>query len=93
MNKRQARKEGMENGRTVAELRALIKGARGRGGMSAVNPAISHGQALDIFEAALNGMDDDHIIVGMKPDPFSRDGRMKATGGALTVANILRCCA
>ena len=92
MNKRNARAAALENTMSIGALRAMIEAARGRGGMSRVNPAIPLDRALDIYTAAIADRDPAERPAGMMPDPF-RAGRMQPTRDALLIGNILRDCA
>tara|TARA_Y100000310_G_scaffold325962_1_gene390231 strand:- start:373 stop:654 length:282 start_codon:yes stop_codon:yes gene_type:complete len=90
MNKRTARQKATEGGITIGGLRAMILKARDRGGMSRVNPAFTLDQTLDIYERAIEGRADDEEPRTLRPDPYSRSGRMKPTGDVLLITNILR---
>ena len=91
MNKREARRQSMENVRSFGDLRRLIEASRGRGGMSRVNPAFSHEQVLDIFVAGIKGRPDDEVPPGLKEDIF-HPGAKKITKDSLIIRNILREC-
>lgn len=90
MNKTAAKKLVEEGNLTIGELRKAIKDRRGGSGMSAVNPAFTIDQVLDIYERAFEGRED-----GEKIEPFtyspSRDRNVK-TGDALAAQNIVRDC-
>lgn len=93
MNKRKARATAEAGTTSIGELRAMIQAARGRGGMSQVNPAFPLERVLDIYERAIAGRDAAEKPAGLARDPYSRVGRMKPTRDCLTVTNILRDCA
>jgi hypothetical protein len=92
MNKRDAKQKSCSGEITIGQLRAMIAKARGRGGMSRLNPAIPFERAADIYENALAGRLDNEKPVGMRPDPYSRVGALKPTRDALIISNILRDC-
>lgn len=92
MNKRDANKQALENTRTVADLRAMVANARGRGGMSKVNPQFTLEQTCDIYAAALKDRKDDEVPAGMRRDVYSRTERMKPSRDSLMISNILRDC-
>lgn len=91
MNKRAAKSLAESGTITVGQLRALIDGARARGGMSRVNPAIPLDRALDIYTGALAGRDAAEAPKGLVPDPY-RHNRSKPSRDSLIVTNILRDC-
>jgi hypothetical protein len=93
MNKREAQRIARSGDISIGELRHFIKEARGRGGMSRVNPTLALERVLDIYEAALAGREDAEKPVGMKLDVYSPSGRMKPSRDSLTICNILRDCA
>lgn len=79
MNKREARRRALYDVFTVGQLRSLIASAReskALSGPSSVNKSITKEQALDIFDAALGGYEDGHV--------------MEARIDVLTITNILR---
>lgn len=90
MNKRAARQKAMEGGISIGELREMIASARGRGGMSRVNPVFELERTLDIFDAAMRDRDAAEIPTTMRRDPYSRTGRLKPTRDVLLITNILR---
>lgn len=92
MGKRAAKERADAGGISIGQLRAMISEARGRGGPCRINPNLSHEQACDIFERALEGRPDDEVPKTLAPDVY-RAGRMRATRDHLTISNILRVCA
>ena len=92
MGKQGAKKRADEGGISIGELRVMIAKARGRGGPCNINPQLTHEQACDIFERALEGRADDEVPKTLTPDVY-RPGRMRATRDHLTISNILRVCA
>jgi hypothetical protein len=92
MNRREASRQATESTRSWGDLRRLIEAARGRGGMSRLNPGLTHEQALDMLAAGIKGRPDDEVPTGLKDDIF-RPGRQKRTRDSLIVQNILRECA
>lgn len=92
MNKTEAQKLSDKGGYTIADLRAIIASARGSREMSRVNGALTHARALDIYEAALNGRQDDEDIKAWTPDIHSRSGAMRRSRDNLLVKNILWDC-
>lgn len=92
MGKTEAKKRADASNISIAELRALIAKARGRGGPCNINPQLTHEQACDVFEKALDGRPDDEVPKTLVPDIY-RAGRMKATRDHLIISNILRVCA
>jgi hypothetical protein len=93
MNKKDAKEKSRSGQISVGELRAIIAKARGRGGMSRLNPAIPFERACDIYEGALSGRPDDEKPAGMRSDPYSTIGAQKPTRDAQIIQNILRDCA
>jgi hypothetical protein len=89
MNKAEAKRIAQSGQKSIGELRSIIKSKRGKGGMSNVNPSIPLDRALDIYEAAIDGRPDDERPIGLREDIY-RPGRMKPTGDALIIQNILR---
>jgi len=92
MGKAEAKKRADAGGISIAELRAMIVSARGRGGPCRINAQLTHEHACDIFWRALEGRADDEVPKTLTPDIY-RAGRMRATRDHLTICNILRCCA
>jgi len=92
MNKREAQRLSDKGGYTVRYLRSVIASARGTRAESRVNKAIPFERALDIYEGALHGRDDDETIVPWTPDVYSRTDKMNRTKGNLIVRNILWDC-
>lgn len=94
MNKRDAVAKSREGKISVGELRQLIALAKGRGGMSKVNPMVQLAHACDIYAGALDGREDSEVPQGMRVDPYSgRVPRYKPTRDSRIIANILRDCA
>jgi hypothetical protein len=91
MNKTKARKLSQEGKLSIGELRAMIRNARTRTGMSSVNPALPIQRVLDIYDAALAQRPDAEVPAGMKCDPYT--GRMRPSRDSLIIANVLRDCA
>lgn len=81
MNKREARNQAQENTRSIGDLMQLIAAARGRGGMSRVNPQFPLEEVLDIYEG----------VIGKRPMDEVPDGM--TSRNSLIIANILRDCA
>lgn len=92
MNKREAQRLSDEGGYKVRDLRAVISSARGSREISRVNKAIPLDRALDIYESALEGRDDDESLAAWTPDVYSRTGKMNRTKDNLIVKNILWDC-
>lgn len=91
MNKTEAKKQAVNNARTIGDLRKLIASKRGGDGFSKVNSAIPLDRALDIFEAAIAGRDEAEIPKGLRYDVYKR--RDVPSKDSMIVANILRECA
>ena len=91
MNKREAVRQATESTRSFGELRRLIEAARGRGGVSRVNPGIPREQALNILAAGIKDRPDDEVPPGLKDDIY-HPGAKKRTRDSLIVQNILREC-
>lgn len=91
MNRRDANLQSEQNTRNIVELRALIDGARQRGGMSRVNPALTMDQVCGIYWGALEGRDPNEVPKGMRYDVYRR--RDVASKDSLIIRNILRDCA
>jgi hypothetical protein len=89
-SKHNARERAEQGVLSIAELRAMIALARGRGGQSRVNPTIPLEHALDIYEAALAGREDSEVPAVWRPDPYSKSDGMKPTKDVLIITNILR---
>ncbi len=90
MNKRKAREKALEGTLSIGDLRTMIADARGRGGMSHVNPAFELEDTLNIYDAAIKNRSDDEVPAAWRTDPYSRSGRMKPTGDVLLITNVLR---
>jgi hypothetical protein len=93
MNRREAKARSQASEISIGDLRHLIANARGRGGMSRVNPTFTLERACEIYSRALEGRDDAEVPKGLKPDVYSAKGRMVPTRDSLTIQNILRDCA
>lgn len=91
MGRTEAKKRADAGGISIGELRRLIVAARGKRLACNINPQLTHEQALDIFEAALEGRDDAEVPKTLVQDIY-RPKRMKATRDHLTISNILRVC-
>lgn len=91
MNRREAKRQAIENVRSFGDLRRLIEASRGRGGMSRVNPQFTHKQVLDILAAGIKNRPDDEVAVGLVED-VRRPGRMTRTLASMIIQNILREC-
>lgn len=89
MGKTEAKKLADAGGISVGDLRKMIADARGKRSVCNINPQLEHGQALDIFEAALAGRDDAEVPKTLTEDVY-RPGRLKATPDHLLISNILR---
>ena len=91
MGKRKAKQTADAGGISIGQLRDMIQKARGRGGPCNINPQLTHEQACDIFERALEGRNDVEIPKTLVEDIY-RPGRMRATKDHLIISNILRVC-
>lgn len=91
IGKRKAKELADAGGISIGQLREMISKARGRGGLCSINPQLTHEQACDIFEKALEGRDDAEVPKTLTEDVY-RAGRMRATKDNLLISNILRVC-
>lgn len=91
MGKTEAKKRADAGGISIGELREMIVKARGKRVECNLNPQLTHEQALDIFERALEGRDATEVPKTLVVDVY-RPNRMKATRDHLTISNILRVC-
>lgn len=91
MGKSEAKKRADAGGISIGELREMIAKARGKRVVCNLNPQLTHEQALDIFEKALEGRDAAEVPKTLTEDIY-RPGRMRATRDHLTISNILRVC-
>lgn len=92
MGKSEAKKRADAGGISIGDLRRMIALSRGRGGACRINKSLTHEEACDIFERALDGRVDDEIPKTLSEDIF-RPGRVRATKDHLLISNILRVCA
>lgn len=92
MGKNEAKRRADAGGISIRELRSMIANARGRGGPCRINAQLTHEQACDIFERALEGRADEEVPKTLTEDIYRHD-RMRATKDHLLISNILRVCA
>lgn len=91
MGKSEANKRADAGGISIGDLREMIAKARGKRAVCAINPNLTHEQALDIFDAALAGRDAAEVPKTRVPDVY-RAGHMRTTKDHLMISNILRVC-
>ncbi len=93
MNKRHAKQRAELFEGTFGDLVDVIMADdRDNQAASTVNPALTHGQAKDVFLASVSGHAKGEPVEIWVPDPYSRQGHMKRSINALIVQNIFREC-
>ncbi len=82
MNKREAKHKAYSEDLSIGQLRQMVSEARGRGGASKVNPAFALEETLDMYDAGMNGRQDDEV-------PRQRNMGI-LMGDVMLITNILR---
>lgn len=88
MNKREARKQAMNNTKTFAEFLTLINTCKAGNVKSKLNPSLSKLQVQGIFRLAVKGRNQSEIPKGSRLNFVKNRTEMSSDG--LTIYNILR---
>ena len=90
MNKRKAKELVESETLTFGQLRGAIESARGRGGKSRVNSAVSLERVLEIYATAIASRHDNERVRAFRPDPYT--DRPRRTRDFVIAQNIVRDC-